>query len=88
MAFYGNVERKLWSKIYCKPNQELKYVNYSSMHTATCLCIIPSGDFHHLPKLTSKDEFLRNTTVNELYPDHINALWKARFLLNEFSLKN
>ena len=78
----------LWSKngklsfrAYSKPGQKIVYVEIGSTHRRLCLRAIPNGVFKRLTRLTSKDNSkIATSTINNLYPDHIEALKKLKLL--------
>ena len=80
MEFYWDVNSRLKTRIYQKPNQALKYVSQGSMHTSQCLQAIPHRVFPWLAKLTSKNEKLCNTPVNKIYLNNFQALNNAQLL--------
>ena len=64
-------------RVHLKPNQELKYLNQGSAHTKATFKAIPNGVLRRLTLLTSVNEDNKDTTLDELYPKHIEALEKA-----------
>ena len=69
-----NSDNNLKFKVYMKENQKLKYLNSDSTHTNCCMKAIPFGLFKRLTKLTSINKRIMNKKINELYPDHAEAL--------------
>ena len=70
-------DEDLQFRVHLKPNQELKYLNQGSAHTKATFKAIPHGVLRRLTLLTSVNEDNKNTTLDELYPKHIEALEKA-----------
>jgi hypothetical protein len=66
--------------VHLKPNQELKYINAGSAHTPGCFKAITTSVCHRLTKLTSIDEDSTHKKLDELYPEHFNALNKAELM--------
>jgi hypothetical protein len=64
-------------KVHLKENQMLKYLNKGSTHTKACFKAIPNGVLGRLAKLTSATEISKEKKLDELYPDHAEALRKA-----------
>ena len=64
-------------KVHLKKNQMLKYLNKGSTHTKACFKAIPNGVLSRLAKLTSATEISKEKKLDELYPDHAEALRKA-----------
>ena len=60
-----------------KPNQKLKYLNNGSCHTNSCFKAIPWGVFGRLANLTSRTRKNLKCKIDELYPDHYEALKDA-----------
>ena len=56
MEFFWNVERCLESRVYQKPNQQLKYLEKGSTHASYTFAAIPHGIFKRLARLTSRNE--------------------------------
>ena len=69
-------DEDLQFRVHLKPNQELKYLNQGSAHTKATFKAIPHGVLRRLTLLTSVNEDNKNTTLDELYPKHIEALRK------------
>ena len=82
MSFYWDSFNRLATKAYSKPGQKIQYVNKDSTHRRSCLTAIPSGVFKRLSRLTSQDDLgiAGNKAINELYPDHWNALLEANLV--------
>ena len=57
-----------------KENQKLKHLNSDSTHSKHCTKAIPHGLFKRLAKLTSINKRIVNRRIDELYPDHAEAL--------------
>jgi hypothetical protein len=60
--------------VYLKPGQELKYLNSNSSHPPHCFKAITKGVFGQLASLTSLAIEYLYKTINELYPQHHQAL--------------
>jgi hypothetical protein len=63
-----------------KPNQQLKYLNAGSAHTPGCFKAIKTRVCYHLTKLTTVDEDSVDLKLDEIYPEHFDALNKANLL--------
>jgi hypothetical protein len=63
--------------VHLKPNQELKYLNKGSSHTPGCFKAITAGVCHRLTTLTTVDADSVDMKLDELYPEHFNALNRA-----------
>eukprot|EP00957_Ditylum_brightwellii_P016085 1211601-Ditylum_brightwellii.AAC.1 len=63
--------------VFRKPNQALKYVDRGSTHRPTTFKSIVNGGFTRLARLTSKIAANENARINEIYPDHAEALFAA-----------
>ena len=68
---------ELQFRVHLKPNQVLKYLNKDSAHTKATFQAIPHGVLRRLTSLTSVHEDNEDTTLDVLYPKHIEALEKA-----------
>ena len=77
IQMFWETDDKLEFKVYNKPNQKIKYANNGSCHTKHCLKAIPWGVLSRLAKLASKSKENLETKINELYPEHAEALLKA-----------
>ena len=64
--------------VHLKPNQELKYLNRGSNHTKATFKAIPHGVLSRLAKLTTMTDENENVRMNALYPEHTDALAKAK----------
>ena len=82
MELYWSNEGVLNFGVHLKPNQELKYLNVGSAHTPGCFKAITTGVCHRLTKLTTVDEDSTNMKLDEIYPEHFEALNKADLLKN------
>ena len=67
---------------YSKPGQKIQYVSKDSTHRRSCLTSIPSGVLKRLSRLTLQDNLglAGNKRVNELYPNHWDALLEANLI--------
>jgi hypothetical protein len=63
-----------------KPNQQLKYLNAGSAHTPGCFKAIKTGVCYCLTKLTTVNEDSVDLKLDEIYPEHFDALNKANLL--------
>jgi hypothetical protein len=63
-----------------KPNQQLKYLNAGSAHTPGCFKAIKTGVCYRLTKLTTVDKDSVDLKLDEIYPEHFDALNKANLL--------
>ena len=68
---------ELQFRVHLKPNQVLKYLNKDSAHTKATFKAIPHGVLRRLASLTSVHEDNEDTTLDVLYPEHIQALERA-----------
>jgi len=68
---------ELQFRVHLKPNQVLKYLNKDSAHTKATFQAIPHGVLRRLTSLTSVHEDNEDTTLDVLYPKHIEALERA-----------
>ena len=68
-------------RVHMKPNQVLKYLNKGSAHTNACFRAIPYGVLRRLTILTSLTPETENMTLDQLYPEHIKGLEKAKLPL-------
>ena len=78
IALFWSNHEKLKFMIYMKPNQQLKYLNKGSNHSASCFKAIATGVFGRLSKLTSECKKTMNSRLDELYPEHAKALKHAK----------
>eukprot|EP00957_Ditylum_brightwellii_P030347 2298363-Ditylum_brightwellii.AAC.1 len=63
--------------VFRKPNQTLKYVERNSTHRPTTFKSIANGVFTQLARLTSRSVANGNAQINDVYPDHAEALFTA-----------
>ena len=63
--------------VFRKKGQQLKYVGTGSTHTTGTLRVILSSVLNHLAKITSRKPTFHSERVNNVYPDHMNALSKT-----------
>jgi hypothetical protein len=71
--FWSNDDDSLQFRVHLKPNQQLKYLNRDSTHTAACFKAIPTGVCSRLAKLTTILPFNENTPLQDLYPLHFQT---------------
>ena len=55
-------------------------MNSDSTHTCSCIQAVPTGVFQCLAKLTSKTRTTMKSKMDELYPDHCEALLNTGLL--------
>eukprot|EP00984_Skeletonema_dohrnii_P023783 scaffold12871_cov72-Skeletonema_dohrnii-CCMP3373.AAC.1 len=67
-------------RVHVKENQALKYLNRGSNHTNATFKAIPMGVCRRLVSLTSVNADNENKTIDELYPEHFNALRRANLI--------
>ena len=63
--------------VFRKPNQVLKYVDRNSTHRPTTFKSIANGVFTWLARLTLKNVANGNEKIDDIYPDHAEALFTA-----------
>ena len=63
--------------VFRKKGQQLEYVGKGITHTPGTLRVIPSSVLNHLAKITSRKPTFHSERVNNVYPDHVNALRKT-----------
>jgi hypothetical protein len=63
--------------VFRKPNQALKYVDKNITHRATTFKSIAKGVFTQLARLTSKIAANQEARIDDIYPDHAEALFTA-----------
>eukprot|EP00957_Ditylum_brightwellii_P181989 13864645-Ditylum_brightwellii.AAC.1 len=63
--------------VFWKPNQALKYVDKNSTHRSTTFKSILNGVFTRLARLTSKIAANQEARIDDIYPDHAEALFTA-----------
>ena len=63
--------------VHVKPNQQIQYLNYGSMHTNACLRAIPEGVFNRLGKLTTLTDETKDLPIDRIYPRHVHKLQQA-----------
>eukprot|EP00957_Ditylum_brightwellii_P114706 8746707-Ditylum_brightwellii.AAC.1 len=63
--------------VFRKPNQALKYVDRESTHRPTTFKSIASGVFTRLARLTLNIAANGKAQINEVYPEHAEALFMA-----------
>ena len=73
---------KLAFQIHRKRNQRLKYLNNGSSHTPSTYKAIPQGVCQRLTKLTTVSDDNKDRKLDDIYPDHFEALNKAKLLRN------
>ena len=84
MELYWPRQGALQFHVHIKPNQVIKYLNAGSTHTASVFKAVPHGVINRLAKLTSITNRKKNTTIDELYPDHAAALEVAGLSPDEY----
>ena len=83
ISMYWNDDEELQFQVYRKPNQKLKYLNFSSTHTKAMKAAVPDGVMKRLARLTSRSDKLVKSKISEIYPDHAQALKKAKLVPND-----
>eukprot|EP00957_Ditylum_brightwellii_P040252 3045867-Ditylum_brightwellii.AAC.1 len=63
--------------LFQKPNQALKYVDRNSTHRPTMFKSIANGVFTQLARLISRSVANGNARIDDVYPDHAEALFTA-----------
>ena len=74
---------KLSFGVHLKPNQQLKYLNEGSAHTQACFKAITTGVYKRLASLTTVTNENKNSTLEQLYPKHFEALKKANLITSK-----
>ena len=77
MKISWSPEGDLQFGVFRKRGQQLKYVGKGSTHAPGTLCAIPSEVLNHLAKLTSRESSFHSERVDNVYPNHVNALCEA-----------
>ena len=82
MCFYWTNFGYLTTKAYSKPGQKIQYISRESTHRRFCHTAIPGRVLKRLGHLTLQNDqgIAGNKGVNELYPDHWNALLDANLV--------
>lgn len=83
IKMYWSKNNKIRVKICMKENQKIKYINKGSCHTSTCFQAIPNGVFKRLYKLTLPSNKIFNSGVDEIYPEHAEAMNIANLVLKK-----
>ena len=65
-------------------NQKLKHINSDSAHSKHCIEATPNRPFKRLAKLTSTNKRIVTDKIDELHPDHAEALKTARLTSQKF----
>eukprot|EP00957_Ditylum_brightwellii_P050243 3810345-Ditylum_brightwellii.AAC.1 len=63
--------------VFQKPNQALKYVDRNSAHQPTTFKSIANGVFTWLARLTLRSVANGDAQIDDVYPDHAEALFTA-----------
>ena len=77
MKMSWSPEEDMQFEVFRKKERQLKYVGQESTHTPGTLCTIPSGVLNRLTKITSRNPSIHSESVDNIYPNHVNALRKA-----------
>eukprot|EP00957_Ditylum_brightwellii_P137268 10465179-Ditylum_brightwellii.AAC.1 len=67
--------------VFQKPKQALKYVDRNSTHRPTTFKSIANGVFTRLARLTLKNVANGQDKIDDIYPDHAEALFTADLAL-------
>eukprot|EP00957_Ditylum_brightwellii_P040058 3031160-Ditylum_brightwellii.AAC.2 len=86
MRMFVDKEGNLEFGVYRKEGQALKYVDRQSLHRETVLKSIGKGVFTHLIRLTSVTEKNNTMTIDEVYPEHMEALRRAGLTPKKFPM--
>jgi hypothetical protein len=78
--FWSNEDDSLHFRVHLKPNQQLKYLNRDSTHTAACFKAIPTGVCYRLAKLTTVLPSNENRPLQDIYPLHFQRLKSANLI--------
>ena len=62
--------------VFRKKGQQLEYVGKGSTHTPGTIRAIPSGVLNRLAKLTSRKPIYHSERVDNVYPNHVDALYE------------
>ena len=60
--------------VFRAKGHQLKYIGNESTHTYGTLRVIPSGELNFLAKLIQHEPSFKFARVENVYPDHANAL--------------
>ena len=77
MALLWSNNGNLQFSAFCKPNQQLKYLNSTSNHSPATFKAIPHGVALRLALLTTVDESNKDKSISDLHPAHFSALKSA-----------
>ncbi len=80
---YWNSKQELNFRVHLKENQQLKYVNEGSAHTSACLKSIATGVCGRLSSLTSTTDENLDKNLEEIYPEHFEALRHSNLVKDE-----
>lgn len=78
-------ESELKFSIFLKPEQQITYLNHSSMHHQGSVNSLPKSIMYRLASLTS--EFDPNELVSKQFPSHFNAMQNAGLVTENFKYK-
>eukprot|EP00957_Ditylum_brightwellii_P014902 1124064-Ditylum_brightwellii.AAC.1 len=84
MKLLWDKEGNLDFKVYWKKGQALKYVDKQSLHMQSVFKLISKGVFTRLIRLTSVTDKNKMLTIDEVYPEHTNALQIAGLTTKKF----
>ena len=84
IQLYWDKGEELKCKVHLKKGQELKYLNQSSTHQNCTFRAITGGVIKRLAQLTSLTPENENKTIDELYPDHAQALKSANLAPKQY----
>ena len=77
MALSWSSNGSLQFSVFCKPNQQLKYLSSCSTHSTATFKAIPHGVALRLAQLTTIDESNEDKSISDLYSSHFSALKSA-----------
>ena len=83
MELFWSETNDLQFRVHLKPNQQLKYLNIGSAHTASCFRAIPEGVCQRLAKLTTPTNKNKHLPLDSTYPKHFEALRHAGLINDE-----
>eukprot|EP00957_Ditylum_brightwellii_P199772 15228832-Ditylum_brightwellii.AAC.1 len=75
---------QLLFRMYREEDQELKYVDQQSTHRPINFKSIATGVYTRLSRLTSYSESTAEKSIDEIYPEHAEALNAANLMKDKF----
>ena len=82
IELFYNIKDNLKFKVHLKENQKLKCLNKLSAHAKACFKAIPKSVCKRLARLTTMTNNNKDKKINEVHPNHINALLRAELIKN------